>query len=95
MDVWNHDLVEDILTLLNCLEKKGVPVDRSTEPEVRTMLPAEGALQTAYDMMRFMDKIPGGFMIYRADGDERIIYANRGLLRIFRCETWKQFQETT
>lgn len=95
MGGWNHDMIEDILSLLDYLEKKSVPVDRSTEPEVRAMLPPEGALQTAYDMMRFMDKIPGGFLIYRADGDERIIYANRGLLRIFRCETWAQFRETT
>lgn len=95
MGVWNHDLMEDILALLDYLEKKGVPVDRSTDPEIRGMLPAEGAMQTAYDMMRLMDKIPGGFMIYRADGDERIVYVNRGLLRIFRCETWAQFRETT
>lgn len=91
----NHDLVENILSLLDYLRQRGVPVDRSTEPEVRFLLPANPAMESAYELMRFMDKIPGGFMIYRADGDERIVYANRGLLRIFRCETWEQFREVT
>ena len=90
---WNRDMIEDILSLLEFLQERGVPADRSTEPEVLQLLPE--ALRTAYEMMRFMDKIPGGFMIYRADGDERIVYANRGLLRIFRCDTWAQFQQLT
>jgi len=97
-----HDLIENILSLLKFLQEKGVPVDRSTEPEVRRLLPdvsgsrsVEQALQTAYEMICLMEEIPGGFLIYRADGDEEIVYANSGLLRIFRCDTWEQFLETT
>ncbi len=43
----------------------------------------------------FMDEMPGGFLIYHADRGEEIIYANRGLLRIFQCETMEEFREWT
>ena len=39
--------------------------------------------------------MPGGFLIYHADGNEEIIYANKALLRIFQCSTLKEFQEFT
>ena len=98
----NYDLIEDILSLLEFLQEKGVPVDRFTEPETRSLLPdtpqarSEGAaLHTAYEMICFMDKIPGGFFIYRDDKDEQIVYANKGLLRIFGCDSWEQFQKMT
>lgn len=97
----DYDLIEDILSLLKFLRKKGVPADRFTRPEVRALLPETpedqpgAALCTAYEMICFMDKIPGGFFIYRDDEDERIVYANKGLLRIFRCDSWDQFQEMT
>lgn len=98
----DYDLIEDILSLLKFLREKGVPMDRSTQPEVRALLPdapetqsAVAALHTAYEMICFMDKIPGGFFIYRDDSDEKIVYANKGLLRIFGCDSWDQFQELT
>lgn len=97
----DYDLIEDILSLLEHLRKKGVPVDRSTQPEVRALLPeipevrSGAALYTAYETICFMDKIPGGFFIYRDDTEERIVYANRGLLRIFGCDSWDQFQALT
>ena len=97
----DYDLIEDILSLLNFLREKGIPADRFTQPEVRALLPeapqvqSGAALYTAYETICFMDKIPGGFFIYRDDADERIVYANRGLLRIFGCDSWDQFQELT
>ncbi|MDE6851388.1 MAG: PAS domain-containing sensor histidine kinase, partial [Lachnospiraceae bacterium] len=51
--------------------------------------------QAAYEIIRFMDEMPGGFLIYRADGDEEIIYANRALQRIFQCDTLQEFMELT
>ncbi len=39
--------------------------------------------------------MPGGFFIYHADGDERLIYANRALFRIYGCEDLEEFQEYT
>lgn len=97
----DYDLIEDILSLLAFLREKGVPVDRLTQPEVRALLPeipdarSEAALYTAYETICFMDRIPGGFFIYRDDEDERIVYANKGLLHIFQCDNWEQFQEVT
>lgn len=97
----DYDLIENILTLLEFLREKGISADRFTQPEVRALLPetpdaqSGAALYTAYETICFMDKIPGGFFIYRDDGDERIVYANKGLLRIFQCDSWEQFQEVT
>lgn len=105
MAIGNHDsdydLIEDILSLLKFLREKGIPADRLTQPEVRALLPeipearSGAALYTAYETICFMDKIPGGFFIYHDDADERIVYANRGLLRIFGCDSWDQFQALT
>jgi len=39
--------------------------------------------------------MPGGFFIYHADGDERLIYANQALFRIYGCEDLTDFQEYT
>lgn len=39
--------------------------------------------------------VPGGFLIYRADESEEILFANRTLLDIFECETDEQFFEIT
>lgn len=46
-------------------------------------------------VIQFMDEMPGGFFIYRADGDGQIIYANAALLRIFQCSTMEEFKELT
>ena len=47
----------------------------------------EQALQMAAEIRKFMDEMPGGFLIYHADGKEEIIYANLALLRIFSALT--------
>ena len=44
---------------------------------------------------KIIDEMPGGFFIYRADGDEEILYANQALFRIFNCETEEEFRELT
>ena len=41
------------------------------------------------------NKMPGGFFIYRADGNQEIIYANKSMLRIFNCTSMEEFQELT
>lgn len=41
------------------------------------------------------DGMPGGFFIYKADGDGEIIYINKAMLRIFKCDTEQQFRELT
>ena len=52
-------------------------------------------LQIAKEIVQFMDEMPGGFLIYHADVDEKIIYANKALLRIFQCDSFRDFQELT
>ena len=39
--------------------------------------------------------MPGGFFIYHADRDERLIYANQALIRIYGCESLEEFREYT
>ncbi len=44
---------------------------------------------------RFMDEMPGGFFVYRADDAEEFLYINRAMLRIFGCDTEEEFRELT
>ena len=41
------------------------------------------------------DLIPGGLVIYYADGDEEIIHVNQYVLDLFECETFDEFMEHT
>lgn len=47
------------------------------------------------DIIKFMDEMPGGFLIYHANDNEEIIYANKALLRIYQCSTLQDFREIT
>lgn len=51
--------------------------------------------ETIQEIMAFMDEMPGGFLIYRDNESEEIIYANKALLRIFQCDTLEEFLEYT
>ena len=42
-----------------------------------------------------MQGIPGGLFIYRAGGNEELIYANNTMLDLFKCDTMEEFQELT
>ena len=46
-------------------------------------------------LQRMAAKMPGGFFIYRADGDEAILYINDVMLDIFGCKTEEEFRELT
>ena len=37
--------------------------------------------------------LPGGFFIYEADGDERILFAETNVVSMFGCETFDEFME--
>jgi len=74
---------------------------RATYGELTGSKPSKGLseaaaqdVQTACELIRFMEEMPGGFLIYRA-GSEEIIYANEGLLRIFQCKTMEEFRQHT
>ncbi len=51
--------------------------------------------QDIFKDSHFMDEMPGGFFIYRADEAEELIYANKAMLRIFACDTIEEFRELT
>lgn len=94
----NYHFIERILQLLHLLEEHGLEIDQISAGD----WPSEGLssetareLRTAYESIRFMDEMPGGFFIYYARGEEQIIYANRGVLRMFQCDTLKEFRELT
>ncbi len=44
---------------------------------------------------RIADSMPGGFFIYYADEEEKLIYYNKSMLRIFGCETRAEFEALT
>lgn len=52
-------------------------------------------IEAADYIAKFANKMPGGFFIYRATGDEEILYANKSMLRIFNCDTMEEFREIT
>lgn len=90
--------IERITGLLQLLDKEGLEIDqvlRDGWPEGRLGPEEEQNVQFALDSIRFMDEMPGGFFIYYADGDEQLIHANLGMLRIFRCETMDEFRKLT
>ena len=51
--------------------------------------------RAAYKFKDFIDHLPGGFLIYHADGNEEIIYANRALIRMFECDSIEEFIQFT
>ena len=97
MQEQGRPLIDHILTLLDRLRASGLTLGQLGEAG-----PAEAfsgldgqSLQTACEIINFMDEMPGGFLIYRADGEEEILYANRGLLRILQCADMAEFREMT
>lgn len=74
--------IEQVLRVL--CQPDGAPGNESSQ---------NGGMTGAF--IHFMDEMPGGFLIYRAGQGEEIIYANRGLLRIFQCKTLEEFRAHT
>ena len=91
-------MIEQILSLTNFLQENHLEIDQLTtnagqsSPTIFSNVPS---LCAAYEMVKFIDEMPGGFLIYRACAGEEIIYANRALLRIFQCATMAEFRELT
>lgn len=77
------NLIEYVLNYLNVVDEKCYNFEQNADSE------------TALEVMSFMDEIPGGFLIYRADGKEEIIYANTALINIFKCNSLQEFRELT
>ena len=52
---------------------------------------SEGLDRIGLDLDAFADGLPGGFFIYEAHGEERILFANRQMEEIFRCDSKEDF----
>ena len=89
-----HKLIEDILTLLDLPENNDLDLVSLIEQRQKEESDSRN-METACEIIKFMDEMPGGFLIYHADHDEKIIYANKALLRIFNCNTFQDFQKLT
>ncbi len=48
-----------------------------------------------FDGEKFANNFPGGFFIYEAEGDERLLYANDILYQLWGCESKEEFSELT
>lgn len=92
------NLIEHMLMMLSDPENDLFHKDSLyTQKENKNQLNLQDShdLQIAKEIIQFMDEMPGGFLIYHADDEEKIIYANRALLRIFQCDSFQEFQEIT
>ena len=43
----------------------------------------------------FCDRMPGGYFIYKAEGDEELLYANQAVFELFGCENEEEFRALT
>lgn len=85
-----YSIIEYMILLINNYDKKAF-----SDVAKNIDIPNEQYLDTARKIKEFIDEIPGGFLIYNADGDQSIVYANKALLKIFRCDTLEEFQKLT
>ena len=51
--------------------------------------------QTLPFVEEFGDRMPGGFLIYRAEAPEELIYANKACIDIFGCDDLEDFKKHT
>ncbi len=93
----NH-LMDHIAKLLGALQASHLDVGQllgEGGAELLSALPEGRDFQAAWENLRFMEEMPGGVLIYYADGGEEIVYANRALLRIFQCGSMEEFRTLT
>lgn len=86
----DHNIIEDWLFLAHQSQsdtQENIDLGNTSEKSQNTVI--------AYHLMQFADKMPGGFFIYRGDGNQEILYANQAMLDIFNCETLSEFREWT
>ncbi len=94
----DQNIIECMLTLLKHPENNNIslehPADGAHE-DVTPEMQNSFDIRTVRGLIKLMDEMPGGFLIYHADAEEEIIYANKALLRIFQCDTYEEFKTLT
>ena len=76
----NHNIIESLLFLVDDLKKENQDIDQQNEKyplQSQELLKNMDKAQAAVYLKAFVDGMPGGFFIYRADETEEIIYANK------------------
>ena len=84
----DNSIIEYMLDLLRIEESGKFRLSDLTDAEREN-------LSVAFRIKNFIDEIPGGFLIYYADGDEKIVYANKALIKIFKCDSFAEFKAHT
>ncbi len=82
------NLIERMLSILSLYESDSEQLEAKSPSD-------EYNSEIALQIQDFIDKIPGGFLIYKADGDEEIIYANKALIKIYKCDSLAEFRKLT
>ncbi|MCM1158885.1 MAG: ATP-binding protein [Bacteroidales bacterium] len=93
----DHSLIEYLLSVPDIFQDDDTKIDYAENeyPDAANTAPDAFRIQTAYQIKKFIDEIPGGFFIYHADEKEELIYVNHALIRMFNCDSRKEFQELT
>lgn len=58
----------------------------------RATVDTEAALKKVEEVAEFL---PGGFFIYHADGEEKLITYNQEILKLYKCQNEREFSELT
>ena len=58
-----------------------------------TLLGNDALKELGLDLCAFADGMPGGFFVYEAEGEERILFANAQMANIFGCDDVEEFME--
>lgn len=90
----DHDIIEDLIVLLEYFQEDGDNLDYIRQSRAGLAWD-ERELELARCMKRFVDRMPGGFFVYHADGNEEIIYANEAMVRLFCCDSMAEFRKLT
>lgn len=91
-NIIDREVIEYLISLLGTSGEQDLNIQ---DLQREYPLQKEQSLQAAYYIKEFVDRMPGGFFAYHADGQEEIIYANQAMLRMFGCETMEEFRELT
>lgn len=49
----------------------------------------------AFQAIELMDSMPGGFLLYKDNPDQTILFANKTLIKLFQYETFDEFKKHT
>ena len=91
-------LISQVIQLMDYLQENHLEIEEFMELVNQKKIPSEPGpqnFQSACKTVKFLDEMPGGFLIYYAEGAGQIIYANQALLRMFQCKTMGDFRSYT